>query len=148
MMAIPWAISTLLPPDSVARCVAIGDCLPASLAYEASTSRSAQLRAILVGARALTHDWLPVDVPRALNTDPDRLSHPSLIAAVIADAEALNLTVVRARIPAHLWELLSAVTLLSLTNERHLARGDTAVDRREGANERAVPSYPPHHTRD
>ena len=136
MMAIPAAVVQLLGRGAIQRVIAIGDCAPASKAYEAASSRSAQIRAMLRAADAVADAWLPVDVPRELNTDPDRLSHPASLTAVVADAEALGLSVVQARIPDSVWATLRAATLLSLANERGHASQSDRADEHEGACER------------
>ena len=136
MMAVPAAIAALLGSTVVTHVIAIGDCAPASQAYEASSSRSAQIRAMLRAADTVASAWLPVDVPRELNTDPDRLSHPASLAAVTADAVRAGLHVVRAGIPEHAWRTLHAATRLALANERGLAAHSDGADEREGAGER------------
>jgi hypothetical protein len=138
MAAVPRAIAALLIRGAVARVIAIGDCKPASLAFEKGSSKSAQIRSMLRAAMDLTPTWLPVDVPREYNTDPDRLSHPESVASVAEDARRLGLRVVRARIPQDMWDLLQATTLLALAGERQLASGDADTDLREGAAERAA----------
>jgi hypothetical protein len=136
MMAVPAAIMATIGASAVTRVVAIGDCAPASQAYERASSKSAQMRLMVREAYNLAGAWLAVDVPRELNTDADRLSHPNSLAAVTADATAAGLVVVRARITTHAWQRLRASTLLALANERHLAGHDDATDEREGAGER------------
>eukprot|EP00965_Chrysotila_dentata_P084401 2786896-Pleurochrysis_carterae.AAC.1 len=69
------------------------------------------MRELLRGARRLTSQWLAVSVPREANGDADRLSHPHLLGAVAADAEAAGWHVARARIPLHCWEALRGASL-------------------------------------
>eukprot|EP00965_Chrysotila_dentata_P055069 1827206-Pleurochrysis_carterae.AAC.1 len=86
--------------------VAVGDCDPAVAALNAASSGSAAMREVLRAARGLTAQWLAVSVPREANTDADRLSHPSLLEAVAAEAREAGLTVRRARIPEACWRTL------------------------------------------
>ena len=71
---------------------AVGDCDPAVAALNGGTSPKAPLRTVLLAARRLTTRWLGVSVPRDFNLDADRLSHPSQLAAVVADVEAAEWT--------------------------------------------------------
>eukprot|EP00965_Chrysotila_dentata_P037986 1262726-Pleurochrysis_carterae.AAC.1 len=73
------------PPRAV---IAVGDCDPAALAINATSSEAAAMRALLAHARRLTIQWLAVAVPREANVDADRLSHPRLLGAVEADVRA------------------------------------------------------------
>eukprot|EP00965_Chrysotila_dentata_P088695 2928556-Pleurochrysis_carterae.AAC.1 len=70
------------------------------------------MRELLRGARRLTSQWLAVTVPREANSDADRLSHPHLLAAVMADAEAAGWSVAHARIPPRCWEALRSASLV------------------------------------
>ena len=109
---------------------AIGDCAPAAAALNAATSPTAQMRSILREAGQLTTLWLGVAVPRELNVDADRLSHPTALAdgagwripaAVVADAEAASLSVRRAHITPEMWEALRRAVALGTGA---LTRGD------------------------
>eukprot|EP00965_Chrysotila_dentata_P174426 5757890-Pleurochrysis_carterae.AAC.1 len=64
------------------------------------------MRELLRSARRLTSQWLAVSVPREANGDADRLSHPRLVGAVAAEAEAAGWRTARARIPQRCWEAL------------------------------------------
>eukprot|EP00965_Chrysotila_dentata_P105899 3497923-Pleurochrysis_carterae.AAC.1 len=64
------------------------------------------MREVLRGARSLTAQWLAVSVPREANTDADRLSHPRLLGAVMAEARRAGLTVQQARVPEACWRTL------------------------------------------
>eukprot|EP00965_Chrysotila_dentata_P106148 3506078-Pleurochrysis_carterae.AAC.1 len=66
---------------AVAAVISVGDCQPAAAAVNAATSGTAQMRALLQSARALTKQWLAVAVPREANGDADRLSHPLQLGA-------------------------------------------------------------------
>jgi hypothetical protein len=90
-------------PDLV---VAVGDCRPAAIAITLVKSRSAVMRQLLAEWRAESSQVLGVWVPRELNTDADRLSHPSLRNAVEADARARGWKVVWLTIPEHCWQAL------------------------------------------
>ena len=78
---------------TVERCVAVLDCKPAALALSAAKSKAPLLRAVLRQARLEVEQWLGVHVPREVNTDADRLSHPEQVGSVIAAAEAAGLRV-------------------------------------------------------
>ena len=92
---------------SVAMAVtAIGDCDPAVGAINAATSGNPQMRALLDAARVASSQWLAVSVPREANVDADRLSHPGMLADVVADAEAAGLRVRFAAIPEACWAAL------------------------------------------
>ena len=89
--------------------VSVGDCRPAAGAMDRETSRSAPMRTLLRAIHAGGEQWLPVWVCRELNTDADELSHPSLIAEVIARAVEAGRrigerwSVVHLRIPERCW---------------------------------------------
>jgi hypothetical protein len=140
MFAVPAAIAAhLADVVAIQRVVAIGDCAPASAAFEGFRSKSGQIRSFVRNAyEHVAPEWLAVDVPRTLNTDPDRLSHPHGLELVMADARAAGLKVVHVRITDASWRLLEATTHLSLGNERGLAMMSDTVDAREGAAERAA----------
>jgi hypothetical protein len=73
MTAITAALHEQIPVSAV---IAVGDCLPAARAVNASSSSSAQMRHLIQGASQVVQQWLAVQVHREFNTDPDRLSHP------------------------------------------------------------------------
>ena len=81
-LALPLALSG---GRAVRAVVAIGDCDPSASAITAGVSASAQVRELLRTMFAVTQRWTGVSVPREWNTDPDRLSHPSQLAAVLRD---------------------------------------------------------------
>ena len=67
--------------------------------------------------------WLGVSIPREWNLDADRLSHPHMLGAVLADAEAAGLrpTVVDhgVGLPSRCWQALrEAMTLIGDAFER------------------------------
>ena len=70
---------------------AVGDCAPAAGALSRGTSSKAPMRSLLLEARELTERWLGVAVPRDYNVDADRLSHPSMLGEVVADAVSAGL---------------------------------------------------------
>ena len=119
MMAIPAAIVALIGPNIVQRVIAIGDCRPAALAFEATKSKSAQMRSMIKAAYSRVQHLLAVHVPRTLNTAADRLSHPLGADEVSAEATAFGLTVARATIPVDVWALLRGATLLPMAVERN-----------------------------
>ena len=82
---------------------AVTDCEPASFALNTATGGNAQMRAALEGARRLTLQWLAVHVPRHLNRDADRLSHPAHAVEVAREAAAAGLVVREARVPPSAW---------------------------------------------
>ena len=96
------------PPTSV---TAVTDCKPSASCITSATSKSPVLQRLLPKLREHVSQWMGVHVLRGLNTDADRLSHPSMVAAVIAAAEAAGLRVHIAPIPRECWDaLLEAIT--------------------------------------
>jgi len=93
--------------------IAVGDCEPAAAALNAASSPTPQIDRLLAGARALTRQWLGVAVPREWNLDADRLSHPSQLEAVLADARAAGLRPRLVHTPPRCWEALRESCLLS-----------------------------------
>ena len=96
--------------------IAVGDCDPAADALNAASSSTPQIGALLASARADVRQWLGVSVPREWTLDADRLSHPHMLGAVLADAEAAGLrpTVVDhgVGLPSRCWQALrEAMTL-------------------------------------
>ena len=70
------------------------------------------MRELLRSARAVCKHWLPVHVHRELNTDPDRLSHPSEAEAVIKEMRVAGKEVVRLDVPEWLWSELQRAAAL------------------------------------
>lgn len=97
--------------------VAVVDCAPAASAFSSLYSPVAQMRLLLGMGRRIVDRWLGVHVPREWNTDADRLSHPSLLPRVIADAERAGLVVVRVRPPEGVWAAARAALELPLGRE-------------------------------
>lgn len=96
----------------LATVIAVGDCLPAVRALNASTSSSAQMRSLIRVARAGEEQWLAVHVHREFNVDADRLSHPSNYWEVESEVRAAGFTPVRLRLSTTMWgELTSALRL-------------------------------------
>ena len=83
--------------ERVDRVVAVSDCEPAARATDAQHSGNPQMRVLLAAARRVSSMWLGAHVPREANLDADRLSHPEQAAQVVAEAEAVGLTVHRVR---------------------------------------------------
>ena len=102
-----WAVAAaalaLKPHHAV---IAIGDCAPAAAALDAASSGVPQMEALLAAARTATRQWLGVAVPREWNLDADRLSHPSQLPAVLADARDAGLEPIVATIPEECWTAL------------------------------------------
>jgi hypothetical protein len=111
MFAVARALDAVTPLSSV---TAVGDCLPAARAFRAASSASAQVRHILQEAHRVTTQWLPVHVPRELNIDPDRLSHPSQFEAVASEVEAAGFTAVELVLDVRGWDVLSGAVALPL----------------------------------
>ena len=88
---------------------AIGDCQPAVHVINAATSTNPQMAAAVQRGMRTTRQWLAVHIPRELNLDADRLSHPRQLHAVKADAEAAGMRVVELQPPHHLWSWLSDI---------------------------------------
>ena len=84
--------------------VAVGDCRPAAIALTSARSRSSVMRPILAEWRQTGQQLLGVWVPRELNTDADRLSHPSLRAEVEKDAVKAGFRVVWLEVPVRCWQ--------------------------------------------
>ena len=99
--------------DSVTAVIAVGDCEPAAVALNAASSPTPQMDHLLGAARALTRQWLGVAVPREWNLDADRLSHPSMLGAVMADARAAGLQPRLVHAPSRCWEVLRESCKLS-----------------------------------
>ena len=85
---------------------AVGDCAPAAGAINAASSGNAQMRRLVQGGRDLCEQWLAVAIPREWNLDADRLSHPSNLPTLRAEAEASGLRVTVAEIPSECWQAL------------------------------------------
>eukprot|EP00965_Chrysotila_dentata_P009517 310090-Pleurochrysis_carterae.AAC.2 len=88
----------------------LGVCDPAAKAWNAATSQMPQMRALLestLRANALSSaHWLAVSVPREANYDADRLSHPTQLEGVLADARQAGLQPRVVEIPDDCWQAL------------------------------------------
>ena len=93
--------------------IAVGDCQPAAAALNRASSGVPQMRRLVQAARLTSQQWLGVQVPREANTDADRLSHPSMVAEVIAAATLAGYRVVRSPVPAACWVHLRAAIAAS-----------------------------------
>ena len=110
-----WAVAEAAAASKPHRAViAVGDCDPAADALDAASSGVPQISSLLASARARVKQWLGVSLPREWNLDADRLSHPALLGAVLADARAANLRPRVARIPADCWAALYTAAALGL----------------------------------
>jgi hypothetical protein len=95
--------------------VAVGDCEPAAAAYNKASSSVPQMASILLAMRDMTTQWLGVAVRRDFNFDADRLSHPSMLPAVVRDAVAAGLSPVIVTVPEGAWDVLrSAVHMFRM----------------------------------
>ena len=104
-----WAVAAAAAGHfSFEAVIAVGDCGPAVNALNAAASGTPQMAAVLHAARQSVQQWLGVHVPREWNVDADRLSHPTLLSQVLADAAAAGLAPIVAAIPAHCWAALRA----------------------------------------
>ena len=111
-----WAVAeAAAPAKPFTAVIAVGDCDPAADALDAASSATPQMGALLACARERAKQWLGVSVPREWNLDADRLSHPTLLGAVIADARRAGLDPSCARIPDRCWRALRAATILAAT---------------------------------
>ena len=97
---------------------AVGDCDPAAYALNAAASGNAQIRCLLKPARDLTSQWLAVSVPREMNVDADRLSHPTLYSEVAAAADRAELLVRRAHITSASWRRLTRAAAMGTMTSR------------------------------
>lgn len=113
-LALVSAVAAISPVQAA---VAIGDCAPAASALSSLYSPSAQILLLLGACRRVVDRWLGVHVTRVWNTDADRLSHPSLLPLVVADAERAGLVVVRVHPPAEVWETARAALALPMGRE-------------------------------
>lgn len=109
--ALASAVADLVRVDAV---VSILDCAPAAHALSSLYSPAAQIRLFIGACRRVASRWLGVHVPREWNTDADRLSHPSLVSRVVADAEWAGLFVVRVSPREGVWEVAAAARALPL----------------------------------
>ena len=96
--------------------IAVGDCDPAAGALDAASSGVRPMAVLLTAARARVKAWLGVSIPREWNVDADRLSHPSRLHEVLADARGAGLDpiVPETMVPDHCWRVLRDATALAL----------------------------------
>lgn len=113
-LALADAVAVTIATGCVRAVVAVGDCKPAASALSAVYSRSPQLRYLVGVAREATVSWLGVAVPRELNMDADRLSHPSRARAVAGEAEAAGARVVWVAPSQRMWRALEATCQLPM----------------------------------
>lgn len=106
VLALAAAVAAV---TSVSAAISISDCAPATSALSSLYSPTAQIRRLLAACRQAVDSWLGVHVPREWNTDADRLSHPSMLPSVIADAEQSGLSVVRVHTPSWVWDTATQV---------------------------------------
>jgi hypothetical protein len=113
---LPCAVAAATRLD-ISAVVAVGDCEPAAAAYNKASSSVPQIAAILLAMRELTTQWLGVAVRRDFNFDADRLSHPSMLPALIREAVAAGLSPVVLTVPDWAWDALRAASHMSRMEE-------------------------------
>ena len=104
---LPLLVARVAQSDVV---YALGDCGPAVGVVDALYSRNPQMRATVLLTSAQPCTWVGVKVPREANRDADRLSHPALLDAVLADIPS-SWTVQRVRPTKADWDALDAIIL-------------------------------------
>ena len=102
-MAVCAAIGAVARVSAV---YAIGDCEPVAYAINAAASPVSQMNSIIKLGRRTSTRWLGVHVPRELNLDADRLSHPQELQSVARDALAAGIRPVVLEPPRHVWQVL------------------------------------------
>ena len=90
----------------------ITDCKPAAGAANAAASPIPQLNYLLKEMYDLCSAWLGVAIPRELNRDPDRLSHPSMCDAVRKEAIDAGWTVVDLVIDKEIFDIATNMAKL------------------------------------
>ena len=126
-----YADHTGLQPVAV---TAVGDCDPAAAAINAAASGKPQMRQLLRGARALCAQWLGVSIPRELNLDADRLSHPALIEEVRRDALAAGVVTHIVPIPPGCWAVLRAAIAAEASTRQSARKRKVALLVSSGAS--------------
>ena len=106
--AVAEAAATRKRPRAI---IAVGDCDPAADALDSASSGTPQMSVLLAAARERIKFWLAVSIPREWNVDADRLSHPSRVDEVLADARAAGLHPDLVAVPDHCWSVLRDATL-------------------------------------
>ena len=94
------------------------------------------MRVLTDAARATGWCWLAAQVPREANVDADRLSHPHLLPAVLAEAELAGLRAIRVQPDESDWALLRQAIDIS-TSDRPRRR-----KRRKGPSQGGPPRPP------
>lgn len=115
-----WAVALAVAEASVPiyRVFAVGDCQPAAAVLHDMRSNNTVMRAVLAGASMVTREWLAVAVPREMNLDADRLSHPNECDQVMQEARMAGLQAHRVRIQQGSWALLrGAITKAGLERQ-------------------------------
>ena len=117
-VVLPRAVGRVAP---VRRVFAVGDCQPAAAVLRLLRGRGAQMQHLAAAAAADQWAWLAAHITRDGNLDADRLSHPELLAEVVAEAEAAGLSVVRVR-PDETDRALVAGTIAASSRTRQKRR--------------------------
>ena len=114
-IAVTAAVAAARSGDPTA-VIAVGDCAPAAGALNSATSGNPQMRTLL--REAFGSLWLGVAVPRASNSDADRLSHPARLPEVLAAAAAAGLAVRVAAITDASWAAVRRAAALGVGRPR------------------------------
>ena len=109
MWAVPLAAAELHSRRDLLHAItAIGDCDPAAFCIARGASRTPIMNGLVQRLQEMSPDCLPVSVPRRLNFDADRLSHPHLLLDVLASLPR-HLSLRIASVPHQAWEVLRAL---------------------------------------
>lgn len=93
-------------PPPCAGIISIGDCQPAVFVTRRGTASHPSMRDVAVEQRKVCLQWLGVHVPRELNLDADRLSHPDQLADIVEQVEAAGFIVHVLQPSDRLWSLV------------------------------------------
>ena len=102
------------------RVFGVCDCSSAATALNELHGRSAHMASLARHAAACDWEWVGVPVPRCLNFDADRLSHPALVDAVLAEAAAAGVLSRHVRVLESDWDLLRSA--VAEASERRASR--------------------------
>jgi hypothetical protein len=106
MWAVPLAAAELHGEPEILRSItAVGDCDPAARCIARGAGRTRVMGGLVQLLNQTTGDCLPVAIPRRLNFDADRLSHPNLLLDVLASIPR-QLSPRIAPIPERAWDAL------------------------------------------
>lgn len=97
--------------------IAVGDCQPVGYAMRAERSANAQMRVQLQAGLEEWGAWLAVAVPRELNLDADRLSHPAMVQDVITEAQEAGMHVHYVGVTEDMWRVARRAMAASVPTE-------------------------------